>query len=47
MAYRFTLVAFVFCLVALVLMLLPWLNFLLGSEVSVYDLGAPQLRAPT
>jgi hypothetical protein len=43
-AYRFALIAFVVALVALVALLVPWLSFVLGPEVSIYDLGSPQLR---
>ena len=44
-AYRIALTSFVFCMVALLLMLAPWINYLLGPELSIYDLGSPQLRA--
>lgn len=43
-AYRFALIAFVIALVALVALLVPWLHFVWGPEISIYDWGAPQLR---
>ncbi len=42
--YRTAVLAFVFCMVALLLMLAPWAHYYLGPEVSVYDVGAPHLR---
>lgn len=44
-AWRVAPFGFVFCLVALVALLVPWLHFVFGPEVSIFDLGAPQLRA--
>lgn len=42
--YRFALVAFLVCLAALAGMLLPWVLYEFGPEVSALDLGSPQLR---
>lgn len=44
-AYRFAFVAFVFCILALAGMLAVWVHYLLGPSISLYDLGAPHLRA--
>lgn len=44
MAYRIAVLSFVFCMVALLSMLAPWLHYYWGPEVSIYDVGAPQLR---
>lgn len=44
-AWRICLFCVLFSVVALVVMLAPWLHYYLGPEVSFYDVGAPQLRA--
>lgn len=43
-AWRVALFGLVFALVCLVALLVPWLHFVFGPEVSIYDIGAPQLR---
>lgn len=43
--YRFALVAFFLCVAVLSALLVPWLGYLFGPELSVYDVGAPQLRS--
>lgn len=45
MLYRFSLCAYGLCLLALILMLAPWVHYYLGPEMSIYDIGSPQLRA--
>lgn len=42
--WRLAVLSFVFCVVAMVGLLVPWIHYVLGPEVSIYDLGAPQLR---
>lgn len=40
-------VALLICVAFFAVVLAPWVHFLLGPSVSIYDLGAPQLRAFT
>lgn len=44
-SYRFAVAGFVLCLIALALLLGVWAAYYLGPELSVFDLGSPQLRA--
>lgn len=43
-AYRFAVSGFVVCLLALAGLLAVWVAYLVGPEVSVFDLGSPQIR---
>jgi hypothetical protein len=45
LVWRISVGAFLLCVGFLVGLLIVWLPYLLGSGVSVYDLGSPQLRA--
>lgn len=44
-AYRFALSTFALTMGVLVVLLLLWAQYYLGPEVSIYDVGAPHLRA--
>lgn len=45
--WRLALTSFLFCIVTLCVILALWVGYLAGPEVSVYDLGSPQLRVTT